>query len=151
MGLYLCWKEMRGSRGIQVDYAVWLVVSFPITARFEAGLGQAHCRKPQSLLSTVENGASIKLVIEVVSTNWQDDYEVKLVAYEAMGIPEYWILDYAGLGGVRHLGRPKQPMLTVCTLVEGEYEVARFRADDRILSPLFSGLELSAGSLMKVS
>ena len=96
--------------------------------------------------STVENGASIKLVIEVVSTNWQDDYEVKLAAYESMGVPEYWILDYAGVGGVRHIGKPKQPMLTVCTLVDGEYEVARFRADERVVSLLFPGLELQAGA-----
>ena len=96
--------------------------------------------------STVENGASVKLVIEVVSTNWQDDYEVKLAAYEAMGVPEYWILDYAGLGGVRHIGKPKQPTLTVCRLVEGEYEVARFRAEDRVVSLLFPGLKLQAGA-----
>ena len=98
--------------------------------------------------STVQDGASIKLVIEVVSTNWQDDYEVKLAAYEALAIPEYWILDYAGLGGVRHIGKPKQPTLTVCTLVDGEYEVTRFRAEEQVVSPLFPELELKAGALM---
>ncbi|MEM9220762.1 MAG: Uma2 family endonuclease [Cyanobacteria bacterium P01_F01_bin.150] len=97
--------------------------------------------------STVQNGASIKLVIEVVSTNWQDDYHVKLAAYELMGIPEYWILDYAGLGGVRHIGKPKQPTLTVCNLVEGEYEVTRLRADDSVVSQLFPTLDLQAGVL----
>ncbi|MGC1308186.1 MAG: Uma2 family endonuclease [Phormidesmis sp.] len=90
--------------------------------------------------STVEKGTSVKLAIEVVSTNWQDDYELKLAAYESMQISEYWIVDYAGLGGVRHLGRPKQPTLTICTLVEGEYEVSRFRKDEQILSPLFPQL-----------
>jgi Uma2 family endonuclease len=53
--------------------------------------------------SIVEQAIAIKLVIEIVSTNWQDDYEVKMSAYEALGIPEYWIIDYAGLGGIRHL------------------------------------------------
>ncbi|NJN29124.1 MAG: Uma2 family endonuclease [Synechococcales cyanobacterium RM1_1_8] len=99
--------------------------------------------------STIENGASIKLVIEVVSTNWQDDYEVKLAAYEAMGIPEYWILDYAGLGGVRHIGKPKQPTLTICRLVEGEYEVTRVRAEERIVSEIFPKLDFRAGLLFK--
>lgn len=97
--------------------------------------------------STVQDGASIKLVIEVVSTNWQDDYEVKLAAYEGMGIPEYWILDYAGLGGVRHIGKPKQPTLTVCNLVEGEYEVSRFRSEEQVVSLLLPTLALQAGAL----
>ena len=99
--------------------------------------------------STVENGASIKLAIEVVSSNWQDDYEVKLAAYEALGIAEYWIVDYAGLGGVRHLGRPKQPTLTICTLVEGEYEVCRLRDDERVESPLFPELKMVAKQVLE--
>ncbi|MEG4234046.1 Uma2 family endonuclease [Microcoleus sp. Pol11C3] len=45
--------------------------------------------------STVTQGASIPLVIEVVSTNWQDDYIKKVGEYELIGIPEYWIVDYS--------------------------------------------------------
>lgn len=83
----------------------------------------------------------------MVSTNWQDDYHVKLAAYELMGIPEYWILDYAGLGGVRHIGKPKQPTLTICNLVDGEYEVARLRSQEQVASRLFPELELQAEAL----
>jgi Uma2 family endonuclease len=104
-----------------------------------------------SKASTIENGASIKLVIEVVSTNWQDDYEVKMSAYEALQIPEYWIVDYAGLGGVRHIGKPKQPTLLVYVLVDGEYEVTLFRGDDRILSPAFPELELTAAQIFQAT
>lgn len=82
--------------------------------------------------STVEHGASVKLIIEVVSSNWQDDYEVKLAAYESLGIAEYWIVDYVGLGGFRHIGKPKQPTLTVCRLIEGEYEVTRMRGEETV-------------------
>ena len=39
--------------------------------------------------STVTQGASIPLVVEVVSTNWQDDYIKKVGEYELIGIPEY--------------------------------------------------------------
>jgi Uma2 family endonuclease len=98
--------------------------------------------------STVASGAAVKLAIEVVSTNWQDDYELKLAAYESMQIPEYWIVDYAGLGGVRHLGRPKRPTLTVCTLIEGEYEVARLRDQEQIVSAAFPELALTAEQLL---
>jgi Uma2 family endonuclease len=98
--------------------------------------------------STVETGAAVKLAIEVVSGNWQDDYEVKLAAYESVGIAEYWIVDYAGLGGVRHIGRPKQPTLTVCTLVAGEYEVARFGRDARVESLVLPALDMLAGVVL---
>jgi Uma2 family endonuclease len=98
--------------------------------------------------SVIENGQTIKLVVEVVSSNWQDDYELKMAEYEALAIPEYWIIDYAGLGGVRHLGSPKQPTLTIATLVNGEYEINRFRGAEVITSPTFPQLTLTAGQLM---
>jgi Uma2 family endonuclease len=44
--------------------------------------------------STVIYGESIPLVVEVVSTNWRDDYLDKAGDYEEIGIPEYWIVDY---------------------------------------------------------
>jgi len=61
--------------------------------------------------STITQGTSIKLAIEVVSTNWQDDYLMKLGEYEKLGINEYWIVDYLGLGGRRYIGDPKQPTI----------------------------------------
>lgn len=95
--------------------------------------------------SIIERGASIKLVVEVVSTNWKDDYSVKLVDYEAMGIPEYWVVDYLGLGGRLYIGYPKRPTFSVYALTaEGEYEVQQFRGDDRIFSPTFPNLQLTA-------
>lgn len=48
--------------------------------------------------STIIFGQSIQLAIEVVSSNWSDDYALKLDVYETMGIEEYWIVDYLGLG-----------------------------------------------------
>ena len=88
-------------------------------------------------------GSSIPLIIEIVSTNWQDDYSVKQLAYEALGIAEYWIVDYLGLGGRRFIGNPKQPTISICRLVEGEYEVEYFRDGDRLQSPSFPELELT--------
>ena len=43
-------------------------------------------------------GRSIKLVVEVVSTNWETDYARKVEEYAILGISEYWIVDYRGLG-----------------------------------------------------
>jgi len=70
--------------------------------------------------STVSQAASVPLVVEVVSTNWRDDYYNKLRDYEEMGIPEYWIADYAALGARKFIGNPKQPTIFVCNLVDGE-------------------------------
>ena len=89
-------------------------------------------------------GTSIKLVIEVVSTNWQNDYARKLDDYQALGIGEYWIVDYLGLGGTLFIGSPKQPTLTICQLEEGCYKMSRFCSGDRFVSPTFPELDLTA-------
>jgi Uma2 family endonuclease len=59
--------------------------------------------------SSLTLGTSIKFVAEVVSSNWQNDDARKLEDYAVLGIPEYWIADYAGLGGTRHTGSPNDP------------------------------------------
>ncbi|WP_392532301.1 Uma2 family endonuclease [Nostoc sp. C117] len=99
--------------------------------------------------STVSQAASIPLVIEVVSTNWRDDYLKKYADYEEMGIPEYWIVDYAALGGREFIGKPKQPTILVCCLEEGEYRVSKFRGDDRIQSPTFPELDLTPEQIFR--
>jgi Uma2 family endonuclease len=101
--------------------------------------------------SVLEQGTSIKLIIEVVSTNWRDDYFTKFGEYEALGIQEYWIVDYAALGGRRFLGNPKQPTLFVCALVDEEYDMQAFRDSDRILSPTFPELSLTAAQIFAAS
>lgn len=99
--------------------------------------------------SIITLGKSIKLAVEVVSTNWRDDYLVKLADYEAFGIQEYWIADYLGIGGRRYIGSPKQPTFTVCTLVDGEYELQQFRGGECLLSPTFPGLQLTVDQIFK--
>ena len=93
--------------------------------------------------SIILQGKSVKLAIEVVSTNWQDDYLVKVADYERLGIPEYWVVDYAALGGRRFIGNPKQSTISVYQLVDGEYQVSQFRKGDRILSSAFPELNLT--------
>jgi Uma2 family endonuclease len=99
--------------------------------------------------STVSQAASIPLVIEVVSTNWRDDYLKKVADYEAVGIPEYWIVDYAALGGKRFIGNPKQPTIWVYSLVDGEYQVRQFRGSDCIISSAFPELNLTAEQIFQ--
>jgi Uma2 family endonuclease len=100
----------------------------------------------QSILTL---GSSIKFVAEVVSSNWQNDYARKVEDYAALGIPEYWIADYAGLGGTRYIGKPKQPTLSICTLADGEYEIQMFRGNQTITSVTFPGLKLTAEQVLR--
>jgi Uma2 family endonuclease len=100
--------------------------------------------------STITQGISVKLAIEVVSSNWQDDYLMKLGEYEKLGIGEYWIVDYLGLGGRRYIGDPKQPTISICNLVEGEYTVELFRGQDVLRSPSFPELSVTAEQIFQV-
>lgn len=99
--------------------------------------------------STLTSAASIPLIIEVVSTNWRDDYYFKYADYEEMGIPEYWIIDYAALGGRNFIGNPKQPTISICNLVDGEYRITKFQNDDIIVSQTFPDLKLTFNQIFQ--
>jgi Uma2 family endonuclease len=100
--------------------------------------------------STVAQGETIALVIEVVSTNWRDDYLTKFGDYEEMGISEYWLVDFRALGATRYLGKPKQPTITVCTLAEGEYTMTSFRTGQPLVSQVFPDLVLTTDEIFAV-
>jgi Uma2 family endonuclease len=100
----------------------------------------------QSILTL---SSSIKFVVEVVSSNWQNDYARKVEDYAALGIPEYWIADYAGLGGTRHIGKLKQPTLSICTLVDGEYDIQPLRGNQIVVSQTFPALKLTAEQVLR--
>ena len=92
-----------------------------------------------------------QLAVEVVSTNWEDDYIDKLAEYQRLGIPEYWIVDYLAIGSRDYLGNPKVPTFFVYQLnANGVYEVNSYRGADRIVSPTFPELELTVEQILNV-
>ena len=93
-------------------------------------------------------GKLIKLIAEVVSTNWQNDYARKVEDYALLGVPEYWIIDYLGLGGREYIGKVKQPTITICKLVEDEYQKQLFQHDDLLVSAIFPSLQLTAKQVL---
>jgi Uma2 family endonuclease len=99
--------------------------------------------------SVLIRGESIKLAVEVVSTNWRDDYGRKLFDYEAMGIAEYWIVDFRALGARRFIGSPKTPTLSLHRLVDDEYQVQQFRGDELVKSVAFPDLNLTANQIFQ--
>ena len=96
----------------------------------------------------ITNASSIKLVVEVVSTNWENDYARKVEEYAFFGIPEYWIVDFRGLGGIEFIGKPKQPTFTVGHLEGDRYAKTLYRLGETIQSPLFSNLALRLDDIM---
>ena len=99
----------------------------------------------------ITSGKSIKLIAEVVSTNWQNDYARKVEDYALLAVPEYWIVDYLGIGGREYIGKIKLPTITICTLVEDEYQKRLFQNNDsygalryQLLSSIFPNLQLTA-------
>jgi Uma2 family endonuclease len=93
-------------------------------------------------------GRSIKLVVEVVSTNWETDYARKVEEYALLGISEYWIVDYRGLGGVAFIGKPKQPTITVCQLIDQDYTQQQFRLGQPIISPLLKTWQIRLDDIL---
>ena len=93
----------------------------------------------------------IQLAVEVTSTNWEDDYIDKLDEYRRLGIREYWIVDYLAIGSRELLGNPKVPTIFVHLLdAEGNYQTTAFKGSERIGSPTFPELTLTAEEVMNV-
>jgi Uma2 family endonuclease len=129
-------KPVRNEAGYQPDVIVLDRIALAKEPRW----------KKESIITM---GSSVRLAVEVVSTNWQDDYLVKVADYERLGIPEYWVVDYAALGGRRFIGNPKQPTISVYQLVDEEYQISQFRGDDTVESLAFPELRLSVEQIFR--
>ena len=83
------------------------------------------------------------LVIEVVSLgdpgdkNYDRDYIHKPKEYATRGIPEFWQID------------PSRSVVIVLTLKDGAYQSREFRGSDRVLSPTFPSLQLTAEQILR--
>ena len=85
------------------------------------------------------------LVVEVVSPgepgtdNYDRDYVEKPKEYATRGIPEFWQID-------PDKGRK---VVIVLTLKDGAYQAREFRGSDRVLSPTFPDLQLTAEQILR--
>lgn len=83
------------------------------------------------------------LVVEVVSpgkvgsANYNRDYLEKPREYAARGVVEFWRVD------------PGRAVVTVLSLKQGVYQAQDFRGDDRIISPKFSNIQLTAEQILR--
>jgi len=78
------------------------------------------------------------LVVEVVSESTKTtDYRSKRSEYAVLNISEYWIVDSI------------DEVVVVCSLIEGFYDAVSFRGEERIISPSFPELNLSAMQVLQ--
>jgi Uma2 family endonuclease len=104
-------------------------------------------RSNRSAYSALEE--PIQLAVEVTSTNWEDDYIDKLDEYQRRGIAEYWIVDYLAIGSREYLGNPKIPTVFIFILdANGKYQRTQFRGTEKIISPTFPKLALTAEQIL---
>jgi len=106
---------------------------------------EAHPTDYSALLDAPE------LVVEVVSTNWEDDYIDKLEEYQLLGVKEYWIIDYLAVASRSYLGNPKQPTIFVYNLDENNnYQVKSYQDNTPIISAIFPELKLTAQQIFSI-
>ena len=93
----------------------------------------------------------LQIAVEVVSTNWEDDYVDKLDEYQRLGIAEYWIVDYLAIASRSYLGNPKVPTVFVYLLDEqGFYQVRAYKDREPIISQTFPELKLTTEQILNV-
>ncbi|MFN5262703.1 MAG: Uma2 family endonuclease [Pseudanabaena sp.] len=93
----------------------------------------------------------IQLAIEVVSTNWTDDYIEKFDEYQRLGIPEYWIVDYKAIASREFLGNSKIPTIFVNLLdANGKYQTSKFTGEAIVKSKTFPELGLTAAQILNI-
>lgn len=90
----------------------------------------------------------LQVAVEVVSTNWEDDYIDKFAEYQRLGIAEFWIVDYLAMGSRDLLGNPKVPTVFVGVLHQNRYALTPYRGEQVIQSPTFPELTLSANQIL---
>lgn len=86
------------------------------------------------------------LVVEAVSPdkpgnkrNYNRDYVDKPKEYAARGIPGFWQVDPT----------PDRAVVIVLTLKDGAYQSREFRGSDRVVSPTFPDLQLTAEQILR--
>ncbi|MBE9189250.1 Uma2 family endonuclease [Gloeocapsopsis crepidinum LEGE 06123] len=144
-------------RRLGLDY----IVDKDIIIRTVTASGKEQGRNPDvGVVSSVWNnnvsayGAvtePIQLAVEVVSTNWEDDYIDKLDEYQRLGIAEYWIVDYLAIASRTILGSPKFPTVFVHQLVDSKYQTQAFKGADSIISLTFPQINLTTEQIVAAS
>lgn len=88
------------------------------------------------------------LIVEVASSNWSNDLVDKQEEYEALGIPEYWIVDYKGQIPAKYCLRGKGKKVIVLTLENGAYKRVEYVLGETVPCQTFPDLILTVDQIV---
>jgi Uma2 family endonuclease len=88
------------------------------------------------------------MIVEIASSNWSTDLVDKQKEYLALGVPEYWIVDYRGQIPAKHCRRGKGKKVIVLTLGNDEYQRCEYLEGETIPCTTFPELTLSVSQVL---
>lgn len=88
------------------------------------------------------------IIVEIASGNWSTDLVDKQEEYQALGVPEYWIIDYRGQIPAKYCLRGKGKKVIVLTLENGEYQRSEYLEGANIPCQTFPELTLSVDQVL---
>lgn len=89
-----------------------------------------------------------RMIVEIASDNWSTDLVEKQEEYEALQVPEYWIVDYRGQIPAKYCQRGKGKKVIVLTLVDGVYRKVEYVAGETVPCLTFPELELTVEQIL---
>lgn len=88
------------------------------------------------------------MIVEIASKNWSDDLIDKQEEYEALGVQEYWIVDYRGQIPAKYCQRGKGKKVILLTLENGVYQKSEYLEGEVIPCSTFPELELTVNQVL---
>jgi Uma2 family endonuclease len=88
------------------------------------------------------------MIVEIASGNWSTDLVDKQEEYQALGVPEYWIVDYRGQIPAKYCLRGKGKKVIVLTLENGEYQRCEYLVGETIPCQTFPDLVLTVDQVL---
>jgi Uma2 family endonuclease len=113
--------------------------------RFELIDGEVFDLEPTGLHEEVAALITTKIYVQIDSIGlpWFV-LQRGLLRPDAAGMTAFW----PDVAVIDRIGKLKQPTLSICLLVDGEYEIQQLRGDQPITSPTFPRLQLSAAQVL---
>jgi Uma2 family endonuclease len=88
------------------------------------------------------------LIVEIASSNWSTDLVDKQEEYEALGVLEYWIVDYRGQIPAKYCQRGKGQKVIRLRLENGVYQKAEYIEGEIVPCKIFPDLKLTVEQIL---